>query len=239
MAEAVTTGTTAPQLADPGGVTGPGTANDAAEKLAKSAQPPSILNDKEVDLEDTTSARTVDDKAEADKATQPQPAVRADFNPTQIKFPEDFKVPTDDPSFTEFASITKKHGLNQEAAQEYVDLYAKTVKSAADKPYQMWRDTQKGWQDEVMADPEMGGKNFDNVRRTIGSALNEYGDPKVRQALDFTGAGNNPAIIRTMYRMAKALAEPGPVGAQPPKAAMPDSPGAALYPHLIKNRGEG
>lgn len=229
---------TAPQP-DPGGPSGPGTANDAAERLAKSAGPPSILNDQTTDLEDTTSERTINGKAEQDKAAQPQPPVRADFDPTRIKFPEDVKVPAGDPAFVEFADITRKHGLPQDAAQEYVDLYAKTVKSAADKPYQMWRDTQKGWQDEVMADPEMGGKNFDNVRRTIGTVLNEYGDPKVRQALDFTGAGNNPAIIRTFYRMAKALAEPGPVGAQAPTRSMPDSPGAALYPHLIKNRGDG
>jgi len=235
-AEQTTTQAGSAPLPDPGGPSGPGTSNDAAEKLAKSAGPPSILNDQTTDLEDDKSERTLDDK---DKETQTQPPVRADFDPTRVKFPEDFKVPTGDPTFAEFADITKKNGLSQEAAQEYVDLYAKTVKSAADKPYQMWRDTQKGWQDEVMADPELGGKNFDNVRRTIGSVLNEYGDPKVRQALDFTGAGNNPAIIRTFYRMAKALAEPGPVGAQPPTRLMPDSPGAALYPHLIKNRGDG
>jgi hypothetical protein len=229
---------TAPQP-DPGGPTGPGTSNTAAEQLAKSAQPASIINDPDVDLDDEASARTLDQKAEQDKAAQPQPPVRADFDPTRIKFPDDFKVPAGDPTLSEFSDITKKHGLPQDAAQEYVDLYAKTVKKAADQPYQMWRDTHKGWQDEVMSDPELGGKNFDNVRRVIGSALTEYGDPKVRTALDFTGAGNNPAIIRTMYRMARALAEPGPVSASPPTRSAPDSPGAALYPHLIKNRGDG
>jgi len=216
---------------DPGGPTEPGTANAAAERLAKSAEPPSLLSDKEVDLEDEKSERTLDK----------EPAPPADpeaFDPGKLKFGEGVKVDTKDPAFGEFTEITKKHGLKHGAAQEYVDLYAKTVKSAADKPYQLWRDTQKGWQNEVMSDQELGGKNFDEVKRVIGSALSEYGDPGVRQALDYTGAGNNPAIIRTFYRMSRALAEPGPVQGNPSQSTKPDSPGAALYPHLVKNRGD-
>ena len=219
---------------DPGGPTDPGTANDAAAKLAKSAEAPSLLNDETTDLEDDQSERTIEKKEGEEEA----PAPTNGFDPEKIEFKDGLKIDKKDPSFNEFANITKKHGLKQDAAQEYVDLYAKTVKSAADKPYQIWRDTQKGWQDEVMADSELGGQNFDNVRRVVGTALQEYGDPGVKSALDFTGAGNNPAIIRTFYRMAKALAEPGPVNAEPPKSSRPDSPGAALYPHLMKNRGD-
>jgi hypothetical protein len=219
---------------DPGGPTDPGTANAAADKLTKSAEVPSLLNDTEVDLDDDKSERTIDKKDGEEPTVDPHA-----FDPSKLNFEKaGLKIDAKDPAFGEFTNITKKHGLKQEAAQEYVDLYAKTVKSAADKPYQIWRDTQKGWQDEVMADPEMGGKNFDNVRRVVGTALQEYGDPGVKSALDFTGAGNNPAIIRTFYRMAKALAEPGPVAAEPPRSMKPDSPGAALYPHLVKNRGE-
>jgi len=211
---------------DPGGPTDPGSANAAAELLAKSAEGPSLLGD----APEVKEGEKEESKEEA--------APTNGFDPEKIEFKDGMKLDKKDPSFNEFAEITKKHGLKQEAAQEYVDLYAKTVKSAADKPYQIWRDTQKGWQDEVMRDTELGGQNFDNVRRVIGSALQEYGDPGVKSALDFTGAGNNPAIIRTMYRMAKALAEPGPVGAEPPRSTKPDSPGAALYPHLMKNRGD-
>ena len=218
---------------DPGGPTDPGTSNAAAEKLAKSAEKPSLINEEITDLEDETSERTLEKKE-----GEEQPAPTNGFDPEKLEFKEGMKIDKKDPAFSEFSNITKKHGLKHEAAQEYVDLYAKTVKSAADKPYQIWRDTQKGWQDEVMRDTELGGQNFDNVRRVIGTALQEYGDPGVKSALDFTGAGNNPAIIRTMYRMAKALAEPGPVSAEPPKSTKPDSPGAALYPHLMKNRGD-
>jgi len=220
--------TTSQPQPDPGGPTDPGTANAAAAQLEKTQNPPSLLNDAEVDLNDDKSERTLDS----------QPADPEAFDPTKLKLDTELKLDTKDPAFSEFAEITKKHGLKQEAAQEYVDLYAKTVKSAADKPYQIWRDTQKEWQNEVMADSELGGKNFDNVRRVVGSALAEYGDPGVKTALDFTGAGNNPAIIRTFYRMARALAEPGPVAAEPPRSMKPDSPGAAMYPHLVKNRGE-
>jgi len=220
---------------DPGGPTDQGTSNAAQKALEKSAQPPSLLNEQDTDLEDDKSERTIENK---DGQPQPKPADAHSFDPGKLKFGEGVQIDQKDPALGEFTEITKKHGLPQEAAQAYVDLYAKTVKQAADKPYQLWRDTQKGWQDKVMADPELGGSNFDEVRRVVGSALNEYGDPDVRQALDFTGAGNNPAIIRTIYRMSKALAEPGPVQGNPSQSSKPDSPGAALYPHLVKNRGD-
>jgi len=231
MTDLTATQTTPPAEPKPvGEATGPGTAKAAQEQLEKANQKPSLLNDETVDLNDETSERTVDDK------TEPTSVIPGAFDPTQLKL--DPQIDKKNPAFNEFTEISKKSGVKQEVAQEYIDLYAKTVKEAADRPYQMWRDTQKGWQDEVMADQEMGGKNFDEVRRVIGSALSEYGDPGVRTALDFTRAGNNPAIIRTLFRMSKALAEPGPVRAVPPRSVKPDSPGAALYPHLVPNRGE-
>jgi hypothetical protein len=212
-----------------GEATGPGTAKAAQEQLAKANQQPSLLNDETVDLNDETSDRTI----EGDKGDQ-TPVVAGAFDPAALKL--DPQIDKKNPAFNEFAEISKKSGVKQEVAQEYIDLYAKTVKEAADRPYQMWRDTQKGWQNEVMSDQELGGKNFDEVRRVIGSALHEYGDPGVKTALDFTGAGNNPAIIRTLFRMSKALAEPGRVTGNTPNSTKPDSPGAALYPHLVQNR---
>jgi hypothetical protein len=224
---------TTPPAAEPkpvGEATGPGTAKAAQEQLVKANQPPSLLNDETVDLEDDKSERTIDDK------TEPTSVIPGAFDPMQLKL--DPQIDKKNPAFNEFTEISKKSGIKQDVAQEYIDLYAKTVKEAADRPYQMWRDTQKGWQNEVMSDQELGGKNFDEVRRVIGSALHEYGDPGVKTALDFTGAGNNPAIIRTLFRMSKALAEPGPVQGNPSQRTRPDSPGAALYPHLVPNRGE-
>jgi len=39
----------------------------------------------------------------------------------------------------------------------------------------------------------------------------ELSDPKFREALVFTGAGNHPAIVRTLYRWARSLSEGGAV----------------------------
>ncbi|MDE2471519.1 MAG: hypothetical protein KGL35_23025, partial [Bradyrhizobium sp.] len=47
-------------------------------------------------------------------------------------------------------------------------------------------------------------------------------------ALVTTGAGNNPAIVRMFYRMARDLTEGGPVTGSP--ATSGKDPAALLYP---------
>lgn len=214
-----------------------GTAEAATAKLAESDVKPSLLNEKVVDVEDDESERTIDkpedDEAKGEKKEGEETAKPLDLD--ALKLPEG--VEKNEEVWKEFGEVAAKHGLSQEAAQAVIDLHGKTLQKVADQPYQKWRDTQDNWQAEVRKDGELGGKNFDVMRRTISKAFDEYGDPKVREALDFTGAGNNPAVIRTFYRMAKALTEGGPVPAPAPGKPMPTA-AEAMYPHLAEKKEE-
>jgi hypothetical protein len=80
-----------------------------------------------------------------------------------------------------------------------------------------WAEQNTKWQNEVKADQELGGAKLDEVKQTISKVLDntELSDPKVREVLDFTGAGNHPAIIRTFYRWAQKLSEGGSVAGEP------------------------
>jgi len=103
--------------------------------------------------------------------------------------------------------MAKDLNLTQEKAQKLVDFHVKALQGMAEAPYQLWADTQREWQAEVNKDPELGGINLPQVKTKISKLLDAYGDPKVREALSFTGAGNNPAIIRTLYKIANVLTE--------------------------------
>ena len=45
------------------------------------------------------------------------------------------------------------------------------------------------------------------VEAAWGFILHQYGTPELKEMLDFTGAGNNPEIVRLFYRIGKAISD--------------------------------
>lgn len=136
------------------------------------------------------------------------------FDPEKLTLPEGFEAGA---QFDEFKELAKEAGISGTHAQKMVALAATAMKANMDKVYGEWNETQTKWVSEVKADPELGGTKLDEVKQTISKLLDnsELSDPKFREALDFTGAGNNPAIIRTLYRWAQRLSEGGSVPGDP------------------------
>jgi hypothetical protein len=141
----------------------------------------------------------------------------------------------------EVTPLFKESGLSQEQAQKYIDFYSKLSAEAAETPARLVREQNDAWVAEIKADPEIGGK-LDQVRTTVSRAIDsvlgpELG-PQFRQAMDFTGAGNNPAFVKAMYRFASLLSEGGHVKGGGPSAlgqdgkGRPASAASALYPNL-------
>ncbi|WP_017773839.1 hypothetical protein [Paraburkholderia kururiensis] len=151
---------------------------------------------------------------------------------TDFALPEGVEV--DQKVMDSFKQIAAEAKVPQEAAQKLVDLYSSQVKEAVERPYKLWVDTQKEWQDQVKSDSELGGKNFENTTSTIAKAINAIGGEQakaIREAFSFTGAGNNPEIIRLVYRMAKAVTEGGAVNGSKPAGVNTKSPAETLYPN--------
>jgi hypothetical protein len=107
----------------------------------------------------------------------------------------------------------KDSGISQKHAQELVNLHGEAVNLALKGISDDWHRQQGDWQREIQADPELGGSNLDVVKQTVSKVLDDPGltDPKFREALAFTGFGNHPAAVRTLYRWAKALTEGGAI----------------------------
>jgi hypothetical protein len=193
-------------------------------------QPNSLLgNDPNNKARDPGEAKPAEGDKSADKPAD-KPADAPKFDAAALKPPEGVEK-FDDGTVEKIAPLAEKHGLTTEAVQDFVNLHFDILKQAAQAPYQAWNEMQTKWVDQVKADPEL--KDTDAVAAAVGKVFDNpnYGDPEVRKALALTGAGNNPAIIRTFYRMAKALNEGGPVAAQPGGNKAPLGP-QAMYPHL-------
>src|SRR5215472_9454883 len=130
---------------------------------------------------------------------------------------EDFKVPDgfelDKDVAAEFGGIAKGLNISQAGAQELVDLFVKYTTESDQRPYKAWTDVQERWRNEINNDPDIGGSKLNGVRTTIGKMfdLNPKVSDPFRAAMDYTGAGNNPDVVRFLNWMAQRLTEGGPV----------------------------
>lgn len=138
----------------------------------------------------------------------------------------------DDPLFTDFTNMAKETGLSGPVAQKLIDLAAKQSAAASQKLLAQWDKQQADWQAEVKADKEFGGDKLAGTLQTFAKVANDpsLSDPAFREALAFTGAGNHPAIVKTLVRWAKALTEGGPVSGTPANTrSQPATIGEAFY----------
>lgn len=183
---------------------------------------------------------------EGDKTkTEEKPADKTVPDKYDFKLPDDITAKgfTLDPAAVERASpIFKDLGLTQAQAQTLVNFYASETQKLTDSTTQRVLDQNAAWVTEVKADPEIGGK-LDQVKTTISKALDGLGDAKLatsfREAMDLTGAGNNPAFIRTLYKLAQKVTEGHAVTGNGPAATgqrSPNAPAASvanrMYPNL-------
>lgn len=138
----------------------------------------------------------------------------------------------------EVNTMFKDLGLTQEAGQRLIDYYAKQSQQAADAPFKVWQETQDKWVNDVKADPDIGPK-LDQVRTTIAKAIDSLGDTKLatdfRSAMDYTGAGNNLAFIKTFWKLAQMVTEPSHVAGGGPSREGQRAPGTPERPTLSKS----
>ena len=144
---------------------------------------PSLVNAKEPEKAETKAAEGAPEKYEA------------------FKVPEGFEMPEE--TTKEVQTMFKDLNLSQEAGQKLIDYYAKQSQQAAEAPFKLWQQTQEKWQNDVKSDPEIGSK-LTEVKTTVAKAIDGLGDAKLandfREAMDYTGAGNNLAFIKAFYR---------------------------------------
>lgn len=136
----------------------------------------------------------------------------------------------------DFLGIVNEAKLPAEAAQKLVDLHTSFAKQASEAGSKLWEETQKSWQDEVRADPEIGGQKLEENLSHVAKLIDRFGGDRaqaIREAFSITGAGNNPAIVRFMVAVGKELSDPSPISGRPTSA--PLDAASILYPNQGKS----
>lgn len=175
------------------------------------------------------------EKPKGETPPEPEKAAPVALTADDIKIDLPEGVALAEEALGNFLTAANTAGLSKENAQALLKMHAEQVdglvKDWVKVQTDTWTETNKAWRDEIAADPDIGSGNEKKTLEVIGRALDTYGSKEVRQALDLTGAGNNPHVTKLIYKMALALSEGSSVpGGQPaPKGKAGQTLGERLY----------
>lgn len=160
---------------------------------------------------------------------EPPPAPKAEpLAQDALTFPEGF---TADEKFTpKFLEIANELGLTKDGANKLVALQAEYAKEGSERATQAWQDTVKQWEDAVKADPEIGGTKMDESLGAVRKLIDSHGSKELLDALNISGMGSNPHLIRMLHKVAKEVNEPGPVSGSPGNST-PREAASILFPN--------
>jgi hypothetical protein len=143
--------------------------------------------------------------------------------------------------------VFKELGLDQAAAQKLVDTYNELSKREGERLDKVVNDMRAGWREDINKDPAMSGK-LETIKADIGrmkdSIFSGRDGPDQRKAfedaMNLTGAGDHPAIVRAWWRASEAYREGQHVSGAGPSKHGQAEPGVdsrptlagAMYPNL-------
>lgn len=169
----------------------------APESIAAEQEPESIAS--ETSADDGGKKETQDSSKDAgEKKDAPE-----DWD---LAVSEDFPLPEE--NLKSFVEAAKKLGLSKEQAEGMLawhrDFDSKVQGFARQEQARIVGE----WDREIMADKDFGGANF---RATVADARKALGqfdeDGALRKMLRETGYDRNPAIIRVVARVGRAMGE--------------------------------
>ena len=144
-----------------------------------------------------------------------------------------FKLPdgtsVDGEQLEQATALFKEAGLPQEQAQKFIDLALSREQAAATRGVQAFVDLQTKWVSEIKADPEIGGTRFEASMASASRAIDRLGVPGLKEALNLTGAGNNPAIVKAFVRLGQMVSEDRFMPGRNAAPAASRSPAETIY----------
>lgn len=137
-------------------------------------------------------------KEEAPKAPEPPP------EKYELKLPQDSLLDASD--LERIAAYAKAQGLSQKDAEAMVERDSRLVADYQKRQVETLKKTSnEAWINEIRNDKEFGGEAFKQTAETCKATIAAYADQDFKDALESTGLGNHPALVRFVARVGKKL----------------------------------
>ena len=145
--------------------------------------------------------------AEAPKpAEAAKPAEPAKFD---LKLPEDSIF--DAAALEGIAAFARELDLSPEAAQKLVERDSKMLDSFAEHIEKQVAEEHKervaNWAKETKESKDLGGEKYAETTLLAGKAMQMFATPELKKALNETGFGNHPDLVRLFVKIGKSLSE--------------------------------
>ncbi|HAS1739594.1 peptidase [Enterobacter hormaechei] len=193
-----------------------GAAPAPSEPSAPAADAPAPAADPAKSEGDKPQPGTEGDKPQDDKpADGDKPADKPDDKeqkqegaPEKYEFKPAEGQELDAAALEQFEPIARELNLTNEQAQKMVDLYGTKIMPMVQKQQaEAWQKQTEGWAETVKADKEIGGDKLTANLSAAQRALEQFGDPELKEYLDSTGLGNHPALVKAFIKVGKAMSE--------------------------------
>jgi len=167
-------------------------------------EPPEESKDELEKPEGQETSKPEDQEAPKPEDQEKKPDEGEPEVPEEYQFPEGVEL-TDEQK-KEYSELFKKYKAPQEAVNEVFNRMKEFGEQVREASMNAWYDQVKKWGDAAEKDKEYGGDNFEqNLRSVISPTLDRFGTPELVDALDKTGFGNYPELLRFIYRVGKEI----------------------------------
>jgi len=173
---------------------------------AGAANNPSILSSSAAP--EATSAAASEAKTEVanpEPTTQPSESKPAVPQAYALKLPEG--SPLEAAQLEKIASYAKEQGLSEEQAQKLVERESAAVSGFVESQKEIVKKQVDAWMADTKSDKEIGGDAFNQNVELAKRVVQKYGSPSLQQALNETGLGNHPELVRFCLRIGKSMAD--------------------------------
>lgn len=142
----------------------------------------------------------------------------AAFDLTALTLPEGFTL--DEEVGKSFAEILSDDKLTpQERGQKFMDLHASALQQVSESVTKQvqeanlaaYTELNSKWREEIKALPEFKANPDAEAGKVMQALISVGADENFFKALDLTGAGNHPAIVQVLHRLASPHFEGGAV----------------------------
>lgn len=159
-------------------------------------------------------------ESEAGEAAPAAQAVSVGISWSDLALPPGSDVP--EATQKEFLDLVNGDLSPKARAEGILTLHERLAKEAATAAVAAWETTQSEWIAQTRALPEFSGDKFGPSMALVSRLLTKYGDKATREAFDLTGAGNHPAVVSLLHKLALAIVPTAPVsGAEAPRSELP------------------
>ncbi|APY64451.1 peptidase [Salmonella enterica] len=127
--------------------------------------------------------------------------------PEKYEFQAAEGVELDTEALKDFEPVARDLNLTNEQAQKLVDAYPKILAGVQQRQAEAWQAQTEQWAADVKADKEIGGDKLTANLSAAQRALEQFGDPELKEYLNTTGLGNHPALVKAFIKVGKAMSE--------------------------------